>query len=476
MASSLYFYDLETSGTNPRTARIMQFAGQRTDMDLNPIGEPDNVLIKLTDDVLPEPDAVLVTGITPQQTLAEGITEAAFFEYFAGQIVQDGTIFIGFNNIRFDDEFIRYGLYRNFFDAYEWQWKNNTGRWDILDLTRMARALRPEGINWPFAPDGKPTNRLELLTQLNGLSHDNAHDALNDVHATIAVARLIKTKQPKLYDYAYSVRGKKEVEKVVSEGGPFVYVSGKYDARYEKLAVVCTLGAHADGRGVYVYDLRYPFEEFVNLSAEALADIWRWKQDKSENESRLPVKLLQFNRCPSIAPLGVIRPMDAERLQIDLQAVQDRAAQLKSQGAFYRNILKAAEILDAERTQTALVADESQVDAELYNGFIPDADKQLFPVVHKSSPEELSALKEKFKDSRLQALLPLYKARNFPKSLLDEERRAWERFRIAKVRRDIPRFMQRLQQLSQDERTTAAQQYLLEELHLYAESIVPIDE
>src|SRR3954451_6528569 len=120
MAASFFFYDLETSGFDPRSARIMQFAGQRTDMDLKPIGEPVNVLIKLTPDVVPSPDAILITGITPQQTLADGLTEAEFMKLFYDEAVRPDTVFVGFNNIRFDDEFMRFMHYRNFYDAYEW--------------------------------------------------------------------------------------------------------------------------------------------------------------------------------------------------------------------------------------------------------------------------------------------------------------------------------------------------------------------
>src|SRR4029079_148122 len=118
-----YFYDLETTGFNAREGRIMQFGGQRTDANLQPLGEPDNVFIKLTPDILPDPYAVLVTGITPQKTLTDGITEAEFTKYFHEKIVQPDTVFIGYNNIRFDDDFIRHILYRNFYDPYEWQWQ-----------------------------------------------------------------------------------------------------------------------------------------------------------------------------------------------------------------------------------------------------------------------------------------------------------------------------------------------------------------
>src|SRR4051794_2186078 len=108
MAGSFFFYDLETSGISPREARVMQFAGQRTDLDLKLIGEPVNELIKLSEDVLPDPDAVLITGITPQATLQDGITEAEFLELFHKDVATPDTIFVGFNTVRFDDEFMRY--------------------------------------------------------------------------------------------------------------------------------------------------------------------------------------------------------------------------------------------------------------------------------------------------------------------------------------------------------------------------------
>src|SRR3989344_5298170 len=256
MARSFYFYDLETSGFNPREARIMQFAGQRTDMEMRPIGEPHNFLIRMTDDIVPDPDAVMVTGITPQKTIAEGIAEAEFLQIFSEQISQPDTIFVGFNTVRFDDEFMRFLHYRNFYDPYEWQWKDGRGRWDLLDVVRMMRALRPEGIKWPFASDGKPTNRLELLTKLNGIEHGEAHDALSDVRATIGLAKLIHSLQPKLFEFLLGMRDKKLVASLVKKGEPFLYTSGKYSGEWEKTTAVATLAEHPD-RGVLVFDLRF---------------------------------------------------------------------------------------------------------------------------------------------------------------------------------------------------------------------------
>lgn len=473
MAETFFFYDLETSGINSRSARIMQFAGQRTDMNLQPVGEPYSVLIRLNEDVLPEPDAVMVTGITPQQTLENGIMEAEFFKLFCKEIVQPGTIFVGFNTIRFDDEFMRHGLYRNFYDAYEWQWKNQCYKWDMLDVVRMTRALRPEGINWPFTPDGTASNRLELLTAVNNLTHESAHDALSDVQATIEIAQMIREKQPKLLHFLFDNKHKKHVEERVKNGEPFLYVSGQYSSQYEKLAVVQTVGSHPSKQASFVYDLRYDPSSYLEMSVEQLVELWRYKKDKTAE--RLPVKTIQYNRCPAIAPMGVLRPQDAERLAIDMDEVRPHRKILLQNQDFYEKLKKASEILETEHTQTALLASQLTVDTQLYDGFIGDHDKKLFARIHDSAPKQLTEFSSLLSDNRLKALLPLYKARNFPQSLTSDERIEWEKHKTIRLQAALPKFMERLQALSAQTGLTKNQMFIIEELRLYAESIMPSD-
>ena len=227
---TFFFYDLETSGPSPKTDRIMQFAGIRTDLDFNQIGEPVNILVKLSNDILPSPRAIKVTGITPQSTQLDGLTEPEFCKFVQEDIFTPGTIAVGYNSIRFDDEHMRYTFYRNFYDPYEWEWKDSRSRWDLLDVVRMVRALRPEGIKWPVGTDGKPNNRLENLTKENNLPHEHAHDALSDVEALISVTKMVKEKQPKLYDYLFKMRNKREIARQLMIGSnmPIVYTSGRY--------------------------------------------------------------------------------------------------------------------------------------------------------------------------------------------------------------------------------------------------------
>lgn len=476
MAASFFFYDLETSGFNPREARIMQFAGQRTDLDLNPIGEPVNLLIKITDDVLPDVDAALITGITPQMTLADGLTEAEFLREFSANIATPDTIFVGYNTVRFDDEFMRCLHYRNFYDPYEWQWQDGRSRWDMLDVVRMTRALRPEGIKWPFDSEGRPTNRLELLTALNKLDHEQAHDALSDVTATIQVARLIRSQQAKLFDYLLAMRDKRKVAELVESGQPFVYSSGQYPGEFEKTTVAAQVCKTPNRNGgSFVYDLRYDPAEYRDLSPEQLADKWRWKKDS--NEPRLPVKKLQYNRCPAVAPLGVLDEASQERLKINLEAAQKNLRTFRNMPDFAERLCAADELLQ-KKHQTALLTTDKDVDACIYDGFFGEQDKTAMSVVRAAKPEELGSLGLKFQDSRLEALLPLYKARNYPKLLAPEERQEWEKFRARKLfaggkDSKFAKYLARLQEAAARSGLTNQQEYIIEELKLYAESIAP---
>ncbi len=215
MNNSIYWYDYETFGIDPRYDRLSQFAGIRTDEDLNIISDPLTLYCKPANDCLPDPYACMITGITPQKALADGINEVEFISSIHKEFSTPGTCIAGYNNIRFDDEFTRNALYRNFFNAYSHEWQHGNSRWDIIDTVRLTRALRPEGIIWP-EQDGKPSIRLELLTKANNIKHEAAHDAMSDVYATIAVAKLIKEKQPRLYDYIYGMRKKGEVSKQIN--------------------------------------------------------------------------------------------------------------------------------------------------------------------------------------------------------------------------------------------------------------------
>ena len=476
MTETLFFYDLETSGFNPREARIMQFAGQRTDLSLKPIGKPFNHLIKLSEDNLPDPGAILVTGITPQQTRTHGLSESEFLKIFSNEISIPGTIFVGFNNIRFDDEFIRFLLYRNFYDAYEWQWKEQNSRWDLLDVVRMTRALRPQGIKWPKGVDGKPTNRLELLASANNLLHTKAHDALSDVEATIAVAELIQTKQPRIFDYLLTHRQKNTIAPMSQIGEVLVYTSGKYASEFEKTTVVEVIAEHPQKSGVLVYDLRVDPGIFESLNSQELAEAWQ--RHKPEEGLVLPVKVMQFNRCPAIAPLGVLNAASQKRLKIDMQTIEDNRNKLDQMTDFSTRLIEALAALDKKRDKNQKSAKKPFVDALLYEGFFNDSDRKQMAEVRSLSPKQLSGFDQNFQDERLKALFPLYVARNFPDTLSATQRQKWEEHQIeylfsGKDKSRAANYAYQLETLAASSSLTASQKHLIEELRLWGEMVIP---
>lgn len=470
MGKTFFFYDLETSGLDPRNDRIMQFAGQRTDMELDPVGEPYNLFVKLNDDTLPSPEALMVTGITPQQTVTDGYTEAEFAKLLMDEIFTPDTIAVGFNNIRFDDEFIRHLLWRNFYDPYEWAWKDGRSRWDLLDVTRMTRALRPDGIEWPVI-DGKAVNKLELLTKLNGIDHLKAHDALSDVEALIAVTGLIRTKQPQLYEYLLKMRDKNEVKKLVNleNKQPFVYVSGRYDAEFNKATVAFPLTAGRNG-SVIVYDLRYDPTSCVGLSADELRQkiYATWNERQEDNFLKINVKEIHLNKSPAVAPLGVLEQEGGwEKVSLDLETIERHKAALVAAPHFAENVRTAFENKpDFEKSPDP--------EAQLYDGFVDDRDRLRLQSIRSADERELSDYHPDFNDERLDPLLLHYKARSYPKSLSETEARAWEAWRAKRVTAQLPRFIKALQKLATTE-SDENKQFILQELQLWAESIMPVE-
>ena len=465
MGKTFFFYDLETSGLKAREDRIMQFAGQRTDLNLEPIGEPVNILVKMTDDALPSPGAINVTKITPQLTLMDGVSEAEFCKFVTEEIFVPDTVAVGYNTVRFDDEFMRAILWRNFYDAYEWEWKDGRSRWDMLDVVRLTRALRPEGINWPFTDDGKPTNRLELITKLNGLEHAHAHDALSDVYATIAVAKLIKEKQPKLFEYLYKMREKNAVKKLVNleDKQPFVYASGRYSNEFNKTTVVVPLTAGRNGN-VLVYDLRYNLERvlsdplFLGHTQGRSAKLTVLEKGDSATRSNFfpIIKELCYNKCPAVAPLAVLDSQNGwSKIGLTKEQVEENLQILMEHPEF-------AERMRSEYEKRLEFPPAIEPEAALYDGFLNDSDRVKVAAVRNAEARNLADFHPEFIDERLPELLLHYKGRNYPECLSESEAEVYEEYRRQRLERQAPRFLEELDIIQDD--------FLKEELMLYLQS------
>ncbi|MEH6652413.1 MAG: exodeoxyribonuclease I [Motiliproteus sp.] len=474
---SFYWHDYETFGATPMVDRPVQFAGIRTDADFNIIGEPLMIFCKPATDYLPQPEACLITGITPQQALREGLPEAEFINRIHQEMAQPGTCGVGYNSIRFDDEVTRYALYRNFFDPYAREWQNGNSRWDLIDVMRMTRALRPDGIEWPSYEDGRPSMRLEDLTAANGLSHEAAHDALSDVYATIAIAKLVKQAQPKLFDYALKLRDKRVAAQMfdVTKMKPVLHVSSKFPTERFNTALIAPLAMHpVNKNAVIVYDLSIDPTPMLALSAEQIAaKLYTPTSELAEGEQRIPLKLVHLNKSPMLAPATMLDTEQAKRLSIIGADCRTHLSMLRSADGLAAKV-KAV----FEQSAFEPLIDPDQM---LYSGgFFGESDKRAMTQIRDCAPAMLAQLEPMFQDPRLEEMLFRYRARNYPDLLSGEEQQRWEEFCSQRLLEPGPKllgfeqFYQRLNEIGADPQLAPAKMEILQELAAYAESIYPV--
>ena len=463
---TFFWHDYETFGAVPRQDRPSQFAGIRTDAELNEIGEPVMLYCRPSPDYLPTLQACLLTGITPQLCRQQGVAEHEFAGVIERELATPATIGVGYNSLRFDDEVTRFLFWRNLIDPYAREWQNHCGRWDLLDLVRATYALRPEGIVWPKHEDGRTSFKLEHLSAANGLAHESAHDALSDVRATIALARLIRQRQPKLFDYYLTLRKKDAVKVQLSlhDPKPVLHVSGMYGVERGNMAVIWPLAAHpTNANEVIVWDLAHDPAELRGLSADDIRQRMFTRADElPEGMARLPIKTIHINKSPFVvANLKALGDDNAARWGIDLAAIHrhaETARALPDLSALWRRVYQRE------------AGEPQDVDQNLYGGFVSNNDRKVLQKMRRLSAEQLSGEMALFEDPQLAELLFRYRARNFPDTLSGDEAKRWKAWCQNRLIQSWPAFQQELAELQAGE-LADGQRSLLQQVADYAASL-----
>ncbi|MDA8520617.1 exodeoxyribonuclease I [Acidovorax sp. NCPPB 4044] len=474
---TFFWHDYETFGADTRRDRPAQFAGIRTDADLNEIGDPVMIYCRPMPDYLPDPESCLLTGITPQICLEQGLPEHEFAARIEAELARPGTIGVGYNTIRFDDEITRFMFWRNLIDPYAREWQNDCGRWDLLDVVRLTYALRPEGIEWPRKDDGSPSLKLEHMSRANGLAHETAHDALSDVRATIALARLIREKQPRLFDFALGLRKKDRVAAELrlpatpDTARPFLHVSGMFSAERGCLGILWPLASHPTNKNELIaWDLAYDPAELARMNAgEIRQRLFTRTADLPEGVARLPIKNVHLNKSPMVVGnVNTLTPAVAQRWGIDVEraAVHAEAARsLPDMSAIWAEVFARAK------------QESVDVDQDLYGAFVGNEDRRRLQRLRAMSPQELALARPGFDDERLEELVWRYRARSFPETMTEADQERWEMLRVQRLVEGegggltFDSLFARLDQLgaTADERGEA----ILGALYDYAESIAP---
>lgn len=475
-----FWHDYETFGADPQRDLPCQFAGVRTDLDLNIIDDPVTFYCAPSEDYLPSPKACLVTGITPQIALKEGMREFEFAARVNEIFSVPGTCVAGYNSIRFDDEVTRNLLYRNFWDPYEREWRNGNSRWDLIDIVRLVYALKPDTLKWPLDENGQVSFRLERLTKENGIEHGAAHDAMSDVYATLDLAKLIKQREPKLFDWAFSFRGKQKVNDVFDLDNlkPLFHISSKYRAAMGCCAIVAPLFRHpTNPNGVVVWDLRQDPAIWQSYSAEQMRSaLYTSSADLSAGQERPALKTVHVNKCPILLPGSSLKRLSEERKLawgLDEELIRRHLHALRSN----RDVFLAWQEIFAESGDNSDALDPELM---IYSGgFFGASDRQQMQRIRAAKSYELAEQDFTFSDARLEEMLFRYKARNFPDLLEADEQARWGQHCYDRVVRGesgwlgIETFAEQLNQLAQENGVTSRDIEILESLKYYAESIVP---
>ncbi|MBL6690841.1 MAG: exodeoxyribonuclease I [Pseudomonadales bacterium] len=465
MPETLYWYDFETTGTDPILDRPLQFAGVRTDLDLKEVADPQNFYCRPGTDCVPNPEAMLVTGIRMSDVLRSGYIEREFARHVLAEFSQAQTCVAGYNSIRFDDEFTRQMLYRNFHDPYAREWKSGNSRWDVIDLFRAAYALRPDGFNWPMknAEAGDvPSFRLEDLARANGLDHLDAHDALADVRTTIEVTRRLKKVQPRLYDFMFNLKDKRFVIQQLYPLGkqPVVHVSAMFPASRGCTGIVLPICQHpTNNNGIVVFDLSQSPELLMSVGPEELARlVFSSNTELGDNESRIALKVIHVNRSPFVAPLSTLDESTQTRLDLDLVEAGQRAQALMKAPGLVEKIHEAYSVNRFEL--------KDDPDFQLYQGgFFSESDRSMMNELLTASPESLPDFANRFQDDRLEEMLLRYRGRNYPTTLKGADIQRWQGYLQERIGSLLPDLTAKTEKLV--ERADEPAKAILSDLETY---------
>ncbi|MGD8171280.1 exodeoxyribonuclease I [Vibrio sp. TRT 21S02] len=466
---TFFFFDYETWGTSPAKDRPSQFAGVRTDMDFNIIGEPLVIYCQLPSDYLPSPEAALITGITPQTAMQNGLPEPEFIAKIHAELATPNTINLGYNSIRFDDEVTRYTCYRNFLDPYAWSWQNGNSRWDLLDVMRACHALRPEGVEWPENDEGYTSFKLEHLSVANGIEHENAHDAMADVIATIEMAKKLKAAQPKLFDYFLNMRHKRKLNELVDivHMTPLMHVSGMLGRECNYTSWVVPVAWHPTNQNaVIVVDLAKDPTPLLELDSEQLQQrLYTKHVDLAANELPVPIKLVHLNKCPILAPAKTLTAENAEIIGIDREKCLQNLALLRQHPEIREKLIG---LYNIEREYEK----SNDVDTMLYDGFFSPADKAAMDIIRETEVNNLAALDISFNDKRIEPLLFRYRARHYPWTLSESEQQRWASHSRDYFESRIEDYMLNLENLVHEYESDQKKIAILKSVYQYVEKLI----
>ncbi|VFQ45246.1 exodeoxyribonuclease I [Desulfoluna butyratoxydans] len=411
---SYLFYDLETSGLNKSFDQILQFAAIRTDMHLKEL-ERYNIVVSLRPDVVPSPMATITHRIGIEKCM-EGICEYEAVRHIHALMNREGTISLGYNTLGFDDEFLRFAFHRNLLPPYTHQWANGCSRMDLLPITVLYHLYKPEGLTWPRLEDGRSTLKLEKLSQANALAEGQAHDALVDVEATLALARRFMA-EGKMWEYVAGSFNKKEDalrlaklpvrhESSAGQHAWGIMTGSRFGAEAAYQAPVLAIGESLPYKNQTLW-LRLDDEALINGEGAVEERVWVIRKRMGEPNVILP-------------PLDrFVSRLTPERLA----QVEENLAWLKAHPDEFARIIRH------HREFRYPEIPNLDADTCLYqNGFLSKAEEALCAKFHRAGPDAMAEAMQAMAPGHVRELATRILFRNYPEFSDEEVFEAFETF------------------------------------------------
>jgi exodeoxyribonuclease-1 len=411
MQQTYLFYDLETTGRSKCFDQILQFAAIRTDLNLNEL-ERHQIQVKLNCDVIPDPEAILIHHI-PVTDMLQGVAEIEAMTQIHALLNTPGTLSGGYNTLKFDDEFLRFSFHRNLLPPYTHQWANQCGRFDLYPLAQLYYLYHHECLNWPTTAEGKITLKLERLSQANQLATGAAHQAITDVEATVALARIFfKNKEMWRYvmdffDKAAELKRRAKIPdflETAQEKYPIALLVGAAGSSDFFQYPALSLGQHLHYKNQTLW-LRLDKKELATSTLDTFTQT-TWVSHQKPGETFLLPFTGRFKKH-----LSPERTLITEQ---NLQWLSDNAPLLSEIQMHYRDY-KYPEIPNLD------------VQADLYTaGFLSREEERLCAQFHVVPPEKKALIAEQFPTARLQEITTRILGRHYPQHLSPTLREKWQ--------------------------------------------------
>ncbi len=405
------FYDFETCSSNVSYGQIIQAAAVLVNDNFQELDRYEG-RCKLSPGVIPEAMALLVNKTTPKMLKETNLSHYQMIRQMMDKFNQwKNSIFIGYNSIEFDEEFLRRTLFKNLEYPYLTV-TNGNERGDLLGLARAAHLYYPDCIKTPISDRNNPLFKLEKLAPMNNIKHDEAHSAIGDVIATIEIAKLLSKKAPNVWKASLMTTNKDKCFEIIKNEALFCtnfFYGGK--AIPFILTYLCT----HPWSYPFCFDLKADPSYYFKLSKKEL------KKEIFDVKPKV-MRTIKHKKHPIIMNASYGVNFDSYK-QLGLAKLKERAKLIRNNKDFAN---KVSAILEDDINEKNELDSQLDVYAEesIYKKFATNEDNKIMSEFHKTNWKEKFSVIQKFKDERFQYFGKKILYEENPDSLPKEEYKA----------------------------------------------------